>query len=88
MECAKCGCRMLTKVGRRQPMLICCDCGQPVSEEEAGERRQRLLSGSLFMVGLAAVASMTLLLTHLRDPSIEGSPATEQQGETAAGAAE
>jgi len=29
MACPKCGCRLLTKVGRSKQMLICSDCSHP-----------------------------------------------------------
>jgi hypothetical protein len=29
MACPKCGCRLLTKVGRSKTMLICSDCSHP-----------------------------------------------------------
>ena len=88
MGCAKCGGRMLTKVGRRKPMLICSDCGQPVSEAEATERQQLRLQGSLFMLGLAAVAAMTFFLTHMRATTADGPDPTEQSGEAPSEAAE
>jgi hypothetical protein len=30
MACPKCGCRLLTKVGRSKKMLICSDCSHPL----------------------------------------------------------
>ncbi|MCP9808813.1 hypothetical protein KBY58_05140 [Cyanobium sp. HWJ4-Hawea] len=32
MSCSKCGCRMVTKVGVSQTLLVCTDCGHPRNE--------------------------------------------------------
>jgi len=32
MACPKCGCRLLTKVGRSKKMLICSDCSNPLEQ--------------------------------------------------------
>ena len=67
MGCAKCGGRMLTKVGRSKPMLICTDCGHPISEVDNRENRKRQRNGSLFMLALVAVAMMAFFLTQIRE---------------------
>ncbi len=63
---------MLTKVGRRQPMLICCDCGQPAKQGASSSERQHRIRGALFMVALAAVAAIALFLSHINDRAGEG----------------
>ena len=78
MGCAKCGCRMLTKVGRKKPMLICTDCGHPIGEARDAENRQRQRHGSLFMLALAAVALMAFFLTQLREKTSDGNRPAER----------
>lgn len=70
MACPKCGCRLLTKVGRSKTMLICSDCGHPhqrASESEIFQWRQ--LSSVLL---LAAVGGVALALSLLSDSLTEG----------------
>lgn len=78
MGCAKCGCRMLTKVGRSKPMLICTDCGHPISEVDDHKNRQRQRNGSLFMLALAAVALMAFFLTQIRERTNSGNQPAER----------
>jgi hypothetical protein len=78
MGCAKCGGRMLTKVGRKKPMLICSDCGHPVAEVKDPERSKRQRHGSLFMLALAAVALMAFFLTQLRERTSNGNLPAER----------
>ena len=81
MGCAKCGGRMLTKVGRRKPMLICSDCGHPISDNATPERRRLMLSSARLMAGLLAVASLTLVLSRLREANLEqAQPTAADQG--------
>lgn len=73
---------MLTKVGRKRPMLICSDCGHPISEADVSERGRRRLGGSLIMLALAAISGMTLVLTQMRQgPGAGSEPAEKVQPE-------
>jgi hypothetical protein len=58
---------MLTKVGRRKPMLICTTCGHPSTKTDDGAKRQLMISGSLFMLALAAVAGMAFFMTQMKE---------------------
>jgi hypothetical protein len=78
MGCAKCGGRMLTKVGRSKPMLICTDCGHPISEVDNRENRKRQRNGSLFMLALVAVAMMAFFLTQIRERTNSGNNPAER----------
>jgi len=69
---------MLTKVGRKRPMLICSDCGHPLSEADVGERGQRRLGGSLIMLALAAISGMTFFLTQMRQGTGAGAEPAEK----------
>jgi DNA-directed RNA polymerase subunit RPC12/RpoP len=67
MGCVNCGGRMLTKVGRKKPMLICSDCGHPLSESIDPKKQLTRVWGSLFMVSLTAIAIMTFFLAQVRE---------------------
>ena len=76
MACPKCGCRLLTKVGRSRTMLICADCGHPSdpSLESAGFQWGQLSTVAL-LLGIAAVA---MALSYLSDAFIrDQSPLSE-----------
>lgn len=72
MACPKCGCRLLTKVGRSKTMLICSDCGHPQqpSLDNPGSR-WRQLSTVLLLVLISGVALTLSLLSDFvaRDQS-------------------
>ena len=65
MTCPKCGCRMVTKVGRSTKMLICSDCGHPRAQEPAPAGRTR--GWVLTALFLAALGSSTLAIARLSD---------------------
>jgi len=67
MGCVNCGGRMLTKVGRKKPMLICSDCGHPLSDTIDPQKQLTRVWGSLFMVSLSAIAIMTFFLAQVRE---------------------
>lgn len=72
MTCRRCGGRMVTKVGRSTPMLICSDCGLPVDQREtAVEKRKRLL-GAITLVGMAALGGSVLLLASMNEMRTAG----------------
>ncbi|MEX0588753.1 MAG: hypothetical protein WD136_05805 [Cyanobium sp.] len=65
MACPKCGCRLITKVGRSKTMLICADCGHPQgpSITSRGFQWNQLSSVAL----LLAIAAVAIALTLLSD---------------------
>jgi hypothetical protein len=64
MSCTKCGCRMVTKVGRTSTMLICSDCGHPRAELHRPHRiaHQRWVTAAF----LVAVAGLALAMSRMR----------------------
>lgn len=57
MACPKCGCRLLTKVGRSKTMLICSDCGHPhAPSAQSPVFAWRQLSTVLLLVLISGVA--------------------------------
>ncbi|MEB3334220.1 MAG: hypothetical protein VKP70_04475 [Cyanobacteriota bacterium] len=85
VACRKCGCRMVTKVGRTHPMLICSDCGLPVDERETSQRARKRVWGALTLVSMAFVSGSMLLLATLYEWRTAGTSedALEQQGDGA-----
>jgi hypothetical protein len=70
MACPKCGCRLLTKVGRSKTMRICSDCGHPrLPTPESEVVLWRQLSSVLL---LGAVATVALALSLLSDSLMQG----------------
>ena len=68
MSCMKCGCRMVTKVGRTNTMLICSDCGHPHAEKAQPHRvKLQHLSTAAFL------AAVTVLAVAVLRGSISGS---------------
>lgn len=71
MACPKCGCRLLTKVGRTKTMLICSDCGHPQATASQGSAFQwRQLSTVLLLIAISGVALTLSLVSDFlaRDP--------------------
>jgi hypothetical protein len=64
MACRRCGCRMIAKVGRTHPMLICTDCGLPMDQRETRAlARQRLWNAITLTVMATVGGAMALLAT-------------------------
>jgi hypothetical protein len=64
MACPKCGCRLLTKVGRSKTMLICADCGHPQDPSlEMGRFQWSQLTTVSLLLGIAAVATALSFLS-------------------------
>ena len=66
MACPKCGCRLLTKVGRSKQMLICSDCSNPLEpsfDQLASQWRQ--LSTLMFVLMVAGVAVFHTLVSDM-----------------------
>ena len=77
MACPKCGCRLLTKVGRSRTLLICADCGHPQDPSlETGGFQWSQLSTVALLLGIAAVATALSFLSDAvtRNPSPLGQP--------------
>lgn len=72
MACRRCGCRMLTKVGRTHPMLICTDCGLPVDQRESAALKRKRLWGALTISGMACLGGAMLLLASINEMRREG----------------
>jgi hypothetical protein len=72
MACRRCGCRMLTKVGRTTPMLICTDCGLPVDQRESAALKRKRLWGALTLVCMAVMGGAILLLASINEIRREG----------------
>jgi len=84
MACPKCGCRLLTKVGRSTTLLICADCGHPQAPSlEAGGFQWGQLSSVALLLGIAAVATALSFLSDAitRDRSPLSQPADLERRE-------
>ena len=66
MACPKCGCRLLTKVGRAKQMLICSDCSHPL--EPSSDQLASLwgqLSTFMFVLMVAGVPVFHTLVSGM-----------------------
>jgi hypothetical protein len=66
MACPKCGCRLLTKVGRSKKMLICSDCSHP--RDPSFDRlafQWRQLSTLIFVLLVAGVPVFHTLVSDM-----------------------
>lgn len=85
MACRRCGCRMVTKVGRTTPMLICSECALPVDERETTALKRKRLWGAITLLGMALVSGLMLFLATFNEMRTDGelSGDTDKQGEAA-----
>jgi hypothetical protein len=67
MACRRCGCRMIAKVGRTHPMLICTDCGLPMDQRESKDLARRRLWSAITLTILATVGGAMALLAAMND---------------------
>lgn len=81
MACHRCGCRMITKVGRSAPMLICTDCGLPVDQQESAESRRKHVWGYITLVGLASIGGAMFLLASMNEMRTTGQLEIPSEGE-------
>ena len=73
LACPKCGCRIVTKVGRGRAMLICADCGHPVDDRQSRRRMNQRMVAALLMALIAALGGMVMFLAaaNSSDPNEE-----------------
>ena len=66
MACQRCGGRMLTKVGSKTKLLVCSDCGTPVSAAGSNSLVQdkQILSSSLLLLALGGFFLLIFFLTY------------------------
>jgi hypothetical protein len=83
MACRRCGCRMLTKVGRSTPMLICTDCGQPVDQRETADLKRKRLWGALTLMSMACMGGILLLMVSMNELRTAGRLQITSHGERA-----
>lgn len=93
MACRRCGCRMVTKVGRAAPMLICTDCGLPVDQRETAELKRKRLWGAVTLISMACMGGVLLLMVSINEMRTagqlhitpEGEKGSEEHGDEKAG---
>jgi DNA-directed RNA polymerase subunit RPC12/RpoP len=82
LACPKCGCRIVTKVGRGKAMLICADCGHPVDERQGEARLLQRGIAALIMAMIVGLGGMILFLSASNDsPLDEAPPPAAEAGE-------
>lgn len=73
VACRRCGCRMITKVGRTTPMLICTDCGLPIDQRQTATLDRQRLSSAVVLMVMALVAGSMVLLASVNEMRRAGS---------------
>ncbi|MFM7169925.1 MAG: hypothetical protein ACKOYH_03595 [Cyanobium sp.] len=81
MACRRCGCRMVTKVGRSAPMLICTDCGLPVDQRETAELKRKRLWGAVTLISMACMGGVLLLMVSINEMRTAGQLHVTPEGE-------
>ena len=67
LACRRCGCRMVTKVGRGGNLLICSDCGVPVANREGQLQHRQRLYAALSLICLTLVGGMIFVLAAMEE---------------------
>lgn len=92
VACRRCGCRMITKVGRTTPMLICTDCGLPMDQRETATLSRQRLSGAFALLAMALVAGAMVLLASVnemrRARELEAAPGSQTEASAEEGSQE
>ncbi len=72
MSCTKCGCHLVTKVGRTNTMLICSDCAHPRAEKAQPHRvKLQRLATAAFLAALAGLAFAMSRIMETTTPPAE-----------------
>ena len=80
LSCAKCGGRMVTKVGRTNTMLICSDCGHPRADKAQPHRvKVQNVATAAFLAAVTALTMAVLRVSITR--SLPLVPASAAQAE-------
>lgn len=80
LSCAKCGGRMVTKVGRTNTMLICSDCGHPRADKAQPHRvKVQYVATAAFLAAVTALTMAVLRVSITR--SLPLVPASAAQAE-------
>ena len=83
MACRRCGCRMVTMVGRRGNLLICSDCGVAVENIQGQLQHRQRLYAALALIGLTLVGAMIFVLAAMEERL---APMATQTGQRQGGA--
>lgn len=78
MACPKCGCRLVTKVGRRaEGRFVCTDCGRPVDGRRLAEAQRQRWRAALILSLLALVGTLVFVLASANDAENGGDAGVE-----------
>ena len=72
MSCSKCGCRIVSKLGRSKGLLICADCGHPVQTLLDPAKGRRTALAAVSLAGIMLVGSSVLILDSIHDSQRQG----------------
>jgi len=77
LPCSRCGCRVVSKLGRGKGMLICADCGHPQANMVDPARRRNTALAAFSLIGILMVGTSVLMLDSIHDSLRQGEPSAE-----------
>jgi len=78
VACPKCGCRLVTKVGRRaEGRFVCTDCGRPVDGQRLAEAQRQRWQAALILSLLALVGTLVFVLASANEAQNGGDAGVE-----------
>lgn len=79
VACPKCGCRMVTKVGRpAEGRFVCSDCGRPVDGLRLAQEQKRRWQAALVLSLLALGGTLVFLLASANEALQGGEAGVEE----------
>lgn len=86
VPCSRCGCRLVSKLGRGKSLLICADCGHPLTSLVDPVKRRNTALAAFSLVGMVMVGSGVLMLDSIHNNMRqEGLPAESSDSEDLSG---
>lgn len=77
VPCSRCGCRLVSKLGRGKGMLICADCGHPQATLVDPSKRRNTALAAFSLIGILFVGTSVLLLDSIHDTLHPGDAPSE-----------
>lgn len=77
VPCSRCGCRIVSKLGRGKGLLICADCGHPLPNLVDPNKRRNTVLAAFSLIAMLMVGTSVLVLDSQRSSQQQGDLAPE-----------